>query len=174
MDVFGHAGPTPPDGTGTATGADGKGFDSSAAHLSGLFDEVQVVETEDEARRVLAILMDDKLGADRPVYHAIDTEVSHIDVAEQTPVGHGNVICFSVYCGEVREEEKKKKKYENEVAKRYKKQRVIIHSWRKTLSSPALTPLHPAIHDISESRKRTRNKNSVCCAEKSSYDTAPT
>jgi DNA polymerase-1 len=25
--------------------------------------------------------------------------VSHIEVADQTPVGHGNVICFSVFCG---------------------------------------------------------------------------
>ena len=37
--------------------------------------------------------------ADCPVYHAVDTEVSHIEVADQTPVGHGNVICFSVFCG---------------------------------------------------------------------------
>ena len=25
--------------------------------------------------------------------------MSHIEVADQTPVGHGNVICFSVFCG---------------------------------------------------------------------------
>ena len=27
-------------------------------------------------------------------------QVSHIDVAKESPCGHGIVICFSVYCGE--------------------------------------------------------------------------
>ena len=58
-----------------------------------------MVETLADAKRVLKILMDNVGDADRPVYHAIDTEVSHIEVADQTPVGHGNVTCFSVYCG---------------------------------------------------------------------------
>jgi len=70
-----------------------------AKNLSGLIDEVAVVETLADAKRVLKILMDNVGDADRPVYHAIDTEVSHIEVADQTPVGHGNVTCFSVYCG---------------------------------------------------------------------------
>ena len=70
-----------------------------ASNLTGLIDEVAVVETEAEARRVLSILMDNVGDVDRPVYHAVDTEVSHIDVADQTPVGHGVVTCFSVYCG---------------------------------------------------------------------------
>ena len=70
-----------------------------ASNLTGLIDEVAVVETEAEARRVLAILMDNVGDADRPVYHAVDTEVAHIDIADQTPVGHGHVTCFSVYCG---------------------------------------------------------------------------
>lgn len=30
---------------------------------------------------------------------ACDTEVANIEVKEQTPVGHGTVICFSVYAG---------------------------------------------------------------------------
>jgi DNA polymerase-1 len=70
-----------------------------ASNLTGLIDEVAVVETEAEARRVLAILMDNVGDADRPVYHAVDTEVAHIEIADQTPVGHGHVTCFSVYCG---------------------------------------------------------------------------
>ena len=49
-----------------------------------------MVETPEEARRALGIhLMANKGEPDRPIYHAIDTEVSHIDVADQTPVGHG-------------------------------------------------------------------------------------
>jgi DNA polymerase-1 len=43
--------------------------------------------------------MANKGDPDRPVYHAIDTEVAHIEVSDQTPVGHGEVTCFSVYCG---------------------------------------------------------------------------
>ena len=70
-----------------------------ASNLSGLIDECCVVETAADAKRVLKILMSNDGNADRPVYHAIDTEVSHIEVADQTPVGHGNVTCFSVYCG---------------------------------------------------------------------------
>lgn len=27
-------------------------------------------------------------------------QVSHIDVAKESPCGHGTVICFSVFCGE--------------------------------------------------------------------------
>ena len=80
-------------------GESGNVPENAAGHLSGLIDEVQVVETEADAVRVLGILMANKGDADRPVYHAVDTEVADIDVSEQTPVGHGNVTCFSVYCG---------------------------------------------------------------------------
>ena len=48
-----------------------------------------MVETIAEAKRVFKILMDNVGDADRPVYHAVDTEVSHIDVSDQCPVGHG-------------------------------------------------------------------------------------
>ena len=48
---------------------------------------------------MLKIAMANTGDADRSVYHAVDTEVSHIDVSEQCPVGHGRVTCFSVYCG---------------------------------------------------------------------------
>lgn len=30
---------------------------------------------------------------------ACDTEVMNIDVASESPCGHGEVICFSIYCG---------------------------------------------------------------------------
>lgn len=32
-------------------------------------------------------------------YFACDTEVSGIDITEESPVGHGTVICFSIYAG---------------------------------------------------------------------------
>ena len=66
---------------------------------TGLRDEVQTVETVEEARRVLKILLDNAGTAKRPLYHACDTEVAYIDVSDQTPVGHGQVTCFSVFCG---------------------------------------------------------------------------
>ena len=66
---------------------------------TGLRDEVQTVETVAEAKRVLKILLANIGTADRPLYHACDTEVSHIEVSDQTPVGHGQVTCFSVFCG---------------------------------------------------------------------------
>ena len=37
--------------------------------------------------------------ADRTRYFGCDTEVAFIEVKEQSPVGHGAVICFSVYGG---------------------------------------------------------------------------
>ncbi len=66
---------------------------------TGLRDEVQTVETVEEARRVLKILLDNVGTEDRPMYHACDTEVAYIDVSDQTPVGHGVVTCFSVFIG---------------------------------------------------------------------------
>jgi len=33
-------------------------------------------------------------------YFACDTEVIGVDVKNESPVGKGQVICFSVYCGE--------------------------------------------------------------------------
>jgi DNA polymerase I len=66
---------------------------------TGLREEVFVVSTVEDAKHALAIL-NANLGTDEePRYHALDTEVSHIDVTCQTPVGHGTVICFSVFAG---------------------------------------------------------------------------
>ncbi|CAM8995180.1 unnamed protein product [Rhodiola kirilowii] len=31
--------------------------------------------------------------------HACDTEVAQIDVKQETPVNHGEIICFSIYSG---------------------------------------------------------------------------
>jgi DNA polymerase I len=45
-------------------------------NLAGLIDEVQTVETVEEAKRVLGVLMSNLGSADRPIYHAVDTEAS--------------------------------------------------------------------------------------------------
>jgi hypothetical protein len=157
-----------------------------------LIDTVHTVDTADGARRVMEILMANKGDADRPIYHACDTEVgawmlahrkrggsrecllehryaqgpgqklgaslvtrkrlflsrgpgrkpgaslvtrgsvspsptlhcaqpgrlrtrpcpkvANIDVMNETPVGHGDVICFSVFCGpEIHFDEEKRK-----------------------------------------------------------------
>ena len=82
--------------------ADGAGVgDESNETLipTGLREEVFCVTTVEDAKHAVAIL-NENLGTDEePRYHALDTEVSHIDVTCQTPVGHGNVICFSVFAG---------------------------------------------------------------------------
>jgi len=86
----------------SATGdEDGASVDESNETLipTGLREEVFCVTTVEDAKHAVAIL-NENLGTDEePKYHALDTEVSHIDVTCQTPVGHGNVICFSVFAG---------------------------------------------------------------------------
>eukprot|EP00667_Euglena_gracilis_P001869 EG_transcript_1869 len=55
---------------------------------------VTVVRDREAARRAVAALM-----AHPEVYHACDTEVADIDVKKVGPVGHGRVICISIYSG---------------------------------------------------------------------------
>lgn len=38
------------------------------------------------------------LSSDR--IFACDTEVMNIDLSSESPCGHGDVICFSIYCGD--------------------------------------------------------------------------
>ena len=59
--------------------------------------DVHVVETAEEARRVVALLMTDEMAAGRTF--ACDTEVMRIDVTRESPCCHGTVTCFSLYCG---------------------------------------------------------------------------
>ncbi|KAA0167896.1 hypothetical protein FNF31_00224 [Cafeteria roenbergensis] len=54
-----------------------------------------MVRTVADAERVVALLG----KVPDSVHHAWDTEVSHIDVKTQGPVGNGRVICASFYCG---------------------------------------------------------------------------
>ena len=52
-------------------------------------------ENVDEAVRIKSLLRKQL----RHVIFACDTEVSHIDLAKESPVGHGRVTCFSLYGG---------------------------------------------------------------------------
>jgi DNA polymerase-1 len=63
--------------------------------LNAPLDGVTIVRSAEAARKVVDIL--EKLPVD--VHHAWDTEVSEIDVATQSPVGNGKVICASFYSG---------------------------------------------------------------------------
>ncbi|KAG8046620.1 hypothetical protein GUJ93_ZPchr0008g11438 [Zizania palustris] len=63
--------------------------------LAGIYDKVLVVNNVESARSVVKLLTTKY----KSFIHACDTEVANIDVKEETPVGHGEVICFSIYSG---------------------------------------------------------------------------
>lgn len=58
-------------------------------------DGVTIVSTREDAERVASVIA--KLPSS--TYHAWDTEVINIDLSNQSPVGHGTVICASFYSG---------------------------------------------------------------------------
>lgn len=76
-------------------------------------DDVFVVDTVEAARHAVAVLLqysqlpstflvpgrEPRATPDTRRYFACDTEVAFIEVKEQTPVGHGAVVCFSIYGG---------------------------------------------------------------------------
>ncbi|WVZ87156.1 hypothetical protein U9M48_033843 [Paspalum notatum var. saurae] len=63
--------------------------------LGTIYGKVLVVDNVKSARAVVQLLTTKY----RKFIHACDTEVANIDVKQETPVGHGKVICFSIYCG---------------------------------------------------------------------------
>ncbi|KAL5214039.1 hypothetical protein ABZP36_003191 [Zizania latifolia] len=63
--------------------------------LSTVYDKVLVVDNVKSARSVVQLLT----SKYKNFIHACDTEVANIDVKQETPVGHGEVICFSIYSG---------------------------------------------------------------------------
>ncbi|KAL5548304.1 hypothetical protein UlMin_003535 [Ulmus minor] len=63
--------------------------------LTNLYSKVLVVNTIPLAKKVVWMLT----NSYRHLVHACDTEVSRIDVKQETPVDHGEIICFSIYCG---------------------------------------------------------------------------
>ncbi|KYQ92753.1 putative protein serine/threonine kinase [Tieghemostelium lacteum] len=58
-------------------------------------DGVTVVRDIIKAREVV-----DRLRLEKNEFHACDTEVVDIDLKTESPIGHGRVICFSIYVGE--------------------------------------------------------------------------
>ncbi|CAN8268931.1 unnamed protein product [Cochlearia groenlandica] len=65
------------------------------ANLRKIYDKVRIVGNVSTAKEIVAKLMNQY----RDLVHACDTEVSRIDVKSETPVDHGELICFSIYCG---------------------------------------------------------------------------
>ncbi|CAG7876911.1 DNA polymerase I B, chloroplastic/mitochondrial isoform X2 [Brassica rapa] len=65
------------------------------ANLTKIYNRVRVVDNVSTAKEIVAKLVNQY----RDLVHACDTEVSRIDVKSETPVDHGELICFSIYCG---------------------------------------------------------------------------
>lgn len=63
--------------------------------LSLVYDKVLVVDSIPAAREVVRLLTTQY----KDLVHACDTEVANIDVKDETPVDHGEMICFSIYSG---------------------------------------------------------------------------
>ncbi|KAI3466232.1 hypothetical protein Pfo_022895 [Paulownia fortunei] len=63
--------------------------------LSQVYDKVLVVDSIPAAKQVVSMLTTQY----KNLIHACDTEVANIDVKEETPVDHGEIICFSIYPG---------------------------------------------------------------------------
>ncbi|KAM7504160.1 hypothetical protein LguiB_003064 [Lonicera macranthoides] len=63
--------------------------------LNLLYDKVLVVDNISIAKEVVEKLTNEY----KHLVHACDTEVAKIDVKQETPVDHGEIICFSIYCG---------------------------------------------------------------------------
>ncbi|KAK9269005.1 hypothetical protein L1049_000773 [Liquidambar formosana] len=63
--------------------------------LSSIYGKVLVVDNISIAKEVVGMLTDRY----RHLVHACDTEVAKIDVKQETPVDHGEIICFSIYSG---------------------------------------------------------------------------
>ncbi|XP_066325902.1 DNA polymerase I A, chloroplastic-like [Miscanthus floridulus] len=61
--------------------------------LASIYDKVLVVDNIESARSIVKLLTTKY----KSFIHACDTEVANIDAKEETPVGHGEVICFSIY-----------------------------------------------------------------------------
>ncbi|XWS27872.1 hypothetical protein CRYUN_Cryun25bG0017100 [Craigia yunnanensis] len=64
--------------------------------LARIYDQVLVVDNISVAKEVVLMLTTQY----KHLVHACDTEVSNIDVKQETPVDHGEITCFSIYSGE--------------------------------------------------------------------------
>lgn len=63
--------------------------------LGAMYEKVHIVDNLSAAKEVVSKLTSQY----KHLVHACDTEVANIDVKQQTPVDHGEVICFSIYSG---------------------------------------------------------------------------
>ncbi|XP_052107651.1 DNA polymerase I A, chloroplastic/mitochondrial isoform X6 [Arachis duranensis] len=63
--------------------------------LCSIYEDVLVVDSIPLAEEVAKMLT----VKYRHLIHACDTEVAKIDVKDETPVDHGEIICFSIYSG---------------------------------------------------------------------------
>lgn len=63
--------------------------------LGAMYEKVHIVDNLSAAKEVVSKLTSHY----KHLVHACDTEVANIDVKHQTPVDHGEVICFSIYSG---------------------------------------------------------------------------
>ncbi|VFQ68579.1 unnamed protein product [Cuscuta campestris] len=63
--------------------------------LESIYEKVLIVNNISLAKEVVCKLTNEY----RDLVHACDTEVARIDVKHETPVGHGEIICFSIYSG---------------------------------------------------------------------------
>lgn len=63
--------------------------------LGAMYEKVHIVDNLSAAKEVVGKLTSQY----KHLVHACDTEVANIDVKQQTPVDHGEVICFSIYSG---------------------------------------------------------------------------
>ncbi|CAM9003863.1 unnamed protein product [Rhodiola kirilowii] len=63
--------------------------------LRTIYSKVLVVDNVHVAKEVVSKLTNEY----KNLVHACDTEVAQIDVKQETPVNHGEIICFSIYSG---------------------------------------------------------------------------
>uniref|UniRef100_A0A5B7BSS7 DNA-directed DNA polymerase n=1 Tax=Davidia involucrata TaxID=16924 RepID=A0A5B7BSS7_DAVIN len=63
--------------------------------LSRIYDTVLVVDNIFVAKKIVGMLTNQY----KHLVHACDTEVAKIDVKQETPIDHGEIICFSIYSG---------------------------------------------------------------------------
>ncbi|CAO2189586.1 unnamed protein product [Urochloa humidicola] len=61
--------------------------------VADIYDKILVVDNIESARSIVQLLTTKY----KSFVHACDTEVANIDVKQETPVGHGQVTCFSIY-----------------------------------------------------------------------------
>ncbi|CAH9069540.1 unnamed protein product [Cuscuta epithymum] len=69
--------------------------DNLRERLVSIYEKVFIVNNISLAKEVVSKLTNEY----RDSIHACDTEVAKIDVKNETPVGHGEIICFSIYSG---------------------------------------------------------------------------